>query len=150
MLTDCLQTDPVGLRLGSEQQGYREQSQGLPPVTLRKSTDVTVGSFSRVLHGTHPRFLELQFYGWVLAELSRDRTLCVWVRKCHNVSEGVICKVQAVDDIRNVCSLSFWLLANAVAAKHHPWRQNSYYYCHGQILVLTAWLSGFYRCSPLP
>ena len=36
----------------------------------------------------------------------------------------VICKVPAVDDIRNsfqffLCPLSFWLLANAVAAKHH-------------------------------
>lgn len=65
VFTDGLQTDPLGLRLGTEQQGHREQSQGIPPIPLRESADVVVWSFPWFLYGARSRILELQLHGWV-------------------------------------------------------------------------------------
>ena len=65
VLTDGLQINPLGLRLGTEQQGHWEQSQGIPPIPLRESADVVVWSFPWFLHGACSRILELQLHGWV-------------------------------------------------------------------------------------
>lgn len=70
VFTNSLQTDPFGLRLGAEQQGHREQSQGLPSVSLRESTDAVVRSLPWFLHGTYSGILELQFYGWVVSSVT--------------------------------------------------------------------------------
>lgn len=65
VFTDGLQADPLGLRLGTEQQGHREQSQGIPPIPLREGADVVVWSFPWFLYGARSRILELQLHGWV-------------------------------------------------------------------------------------
>ena len=177
MFTDRIQTDPLGLRLGSEQQGHREQSQGLPPLALRESTDVTLGSFSWVLHGTYPRLLELQLHGWVLAELlllfrdrppqKREIAAFLWVQKCHpNASEGNLQRVSVCDcklckgsqwhptkHFSFHCSLSFWSLANAyktaVTLVTSSLKARQLLPLPWSDISFNSLAFWFYRCSPL-
>ncbi len=63
MLPDGVQADPQRLRVGTPEQGYREQPQGLPALALRESADAAIRPLPRLLHDPRTGIVELQLHG---------------------------------------------------------------------------------------
>ena len=59
VLADRLQADAERLRVGSAEQGHRQQPQGLLAVALREGSDAAVRPLPRLLHVTRAGLLEL-------------------------------------------------------------------------------------------